>query len=112
MAKFGLIIADTINEVYIGVTSTGVRHLMGKTGFEAFSFFDNKDSADIYEVSDIALMIQMLTRFQYYWLDKRGSFKAYGKKHHNVMDYIFDHYNEFKVMRISDFNDKLYQIFK
>jgi hypothetical protein len=112
MYKFDYIIANTIDEVYIGVTSTGQRHVMSKSGFEAWMFFANKDDSNSYDASDISLMIQMLTHFQYHWLDKRSNFKAYGKKHHDVLNYIFDHYDALKGMRINDLKDKLYQIFK
>lgn len=112
MTKFDYIISDTINDVYIGVTSTGVRHIMSKSGFDAWNYFSKRDVADTYAASDVSLMIQMLTHFQYHWLDKRSNFKAYGNKHHYVMNYIFDHYDALKGMKINDFNDKLYQIFK
>jgi hypothetical protein len=112
MAKFDRIIVDAINDVYIGVTSTGMTHVMSKSGFDAWNYFSKKDVAETYAATDVSLMIQMLTHFQYHWLDKRSNFKAYASKHHDVMDYIFDHYDALKGMRIKDFNEKLYLIFK
>jgi hypothetical protein len=112
MSKFKNITVDTINKTYLFESNSGNIFITGESGFEAVNFFSSKNHDDRYTEDEIVFMVNILTAFQYYWLNKRTNFSDYGCKHHAVQQYIFDYFPELLLKTRSSVLTDMYEVFK